>query len=88
MQPVQLISVDQLVSPTPGYISQIKVILTIKQYKYATLYTYQLSRFTYTYLHKIPTKDETIEETISFERMCKQYSFQVEAYISDNGISR
>ena len=31
---------------------------------------------------------ETIEGKISFERMCKQYGFQIEAYHADNGIFR
>jgi hypothetical protein len=36
-RPGQVVSVDQLVSPTPGLIAQTTGFLTTKRYKYATV---------------------------------------------------
>ena len=41
--PVQIVSMEQLVSPTPGIVAQITVIITTKRYKYATVFVDQLS---------------------------------------------
>ena len=65
-QPGQQISVDQLLSPTPTFISQIKDILTKNRYRNATVFVDQYSRFTYTYLNNKSTSDETIEGNYHF----------------------
>ena len=39
--PGERVSVDQLVSPTPGLVAQITGILTTKRYKYATVFVDQ-----------------------------------------------
>ena len=36
-RPGQVVSVDHVVSPTPGLIAQMTVFLTTKRYKYATV---------------------------------------------------
>ena len=61
MRSSQLISVDQLILSTSGFIPQIKGILTIKGYKYATVFVYKYSHFTCTHLQKTATPDENIE---------------------------
>ena len=45
--PGQVLSVDQLVSPTPGLIAQMTGKLTTKRYKYATVFVDHFSRFSY-----------------------------------------
>ena len=59
-RPDKLISVDQLISPTTGYLSQINGILTINQYRYATLFVDHCSSFIYTHFYNTPASDETI----------------------------
>jgi len=59
--PGQVVSVDQLKSPTPGLIAQMTGILTTKRYEYATIYVDQYSRLSFVYLQKSASADETIE---------------------------
>ena len=42
-EPGQIVSVDQLESPTPGFIAQLKSILTKQHIKYATVFVDQYS---------------------------------------------
>jgi hypothetical protein len=46
-RPGECVSVDQLVSPTPGLIAQMSGFLTMKRYKYATVYVDQASRLSF-----------------------------------------
>jgi hypothetical protein len=48
----EIVSVDELESPTPGLIAQMTGKLTTKWYKYATVYVDQRSRFGYVHLQK------------------------------------
>ena len=43
-EPGPIVSVDQLESPTPGVIAQLKGTLTKQHYKYATVFMDQFSR--------------------------------------------
>ena len=43
LEPGDVISVNQMVSPTPGLVAQMTGILTTKRYKYATVYVGQAS---------------------------------------------
>ena len=43
-EPGAVVSVNQLVSPTPGFIAQMIGRLTAKKYKYATIFLDQASR--------------------------------------------
>ena len=52
IKPGQVVSVDQLVSPTPGLIAQMTGFLTTKRYKYATVYVDQFSRIGFVHLQK------------------------------------
>ena len=56
-KPGHVVSVDQLVSPTPGLIAQIRGFLTTKRYKYATLFVDQFSRLGFVYLQKSASAD-------------------------------
>ena len=48
--PGQVVSVDQLVSPVPGLITQMTGFITKQLYKYATVYIDQFSSFSFVYL--------------------------------------
>jgi hypothetical protein len=87
-QPGEMVSVDQLVSPTPGLIPQSTGKLTTKRYKYATVFVDQYSGFSYVYLQKSPDAEETIQAKKAFEETAKQHGVEVKAYHADNGIFR
>ena len=49
-KPGQIVSVDQLESPTPGFIAQLKGILTKQRYRYTTIFVDQYSCLSYVFL--------------------------------------
>ena len=51
-EPRELVSVDQLFSPNPGFIVQMTGYLTTKKYKYATIFVDQASKLGYLYMQK------------------------------------
>ena len=63
-KPGEVISVHQLVSPTPGVIAQMTGFLTKKWYKYATAYVDQNLKLSYVYLRKTATADETLGKQV------------------------
>ena len=65
-RPGEIISVDQLESPTGGFIAQIAGFLTKKRYKYATVYVDQFSNRTFVRLQKASTASKTIEGKKAF----------------------
>jgi hypothetical protein len=87
-QPGQVVSVDQLVSPTPGLIAQLTGRATKKRYNYATVYVDQYSGLSFVYLQKTANADETIEGKKAFEAYSKQHGVEIKAYHADNGIFR
>ena len=87
-QPGDCVSVDQLVSPTPGLVAQMTGKLTTKRYKYATVFVDQATRLGYIYLQTTADADETIKAKRSFEEYASQRGVQIKAYHADNGIFR
>jgi hypothetical protein len=87
-RPGEVVSVDQLVSPTPGLVAQLTGKLTTKRYKYATVYVDQFSGYSYTYLQKNADASETIQSKKAFEAHCRQHGVNVLNYHADNGIFR
>ena len=85
-RPGQVVSVDQLVSPTPGLIAQMTGFLTTKRYKYATVYVDQFSRLGFIYLQKTASAEETIEGKKAFEAYARRHGVRVLNYHADNGI--
>jgi len=85
-RPGEVVSVDQMVSPTPGLVAQLTGILTTKRYRYATVFVDQASRLSYVYLQKTATAEETIEAKKAFERYAAERNVKIHAYHADNGI--
>ena len=77
--PGDLVSVDQLVSPTPGFIAQMTGNLTVKRYKYATFYVDQASRLGFVYLQKTATADEIIQGKKAFELYSEHRGVKIKA---------
>ena len=72
-KPGYLISIDQIVSPTPYFIGHITGILNRNRYKYATLFLYHYYGLGYMYLQKTATDDETIQSKKYLESYCKKH---------------
>jgi hypothetical protein len=79
------VSVDQLVSTTPGIIAQLKGIPTTKRYTVATIFVDHYSRLSYVYLQKTSSSAETVQAKKAFETYCKTYHVRVLHYHADNG---
>lgn len=87
-RPGQVVSVDQMKSPTPGFVAQGTGILTTARYWYATVYVDQYSSLGYLYLQKTSTAEETLLGKMAFEYYCAQHGVKVQHYHADNGIFR
>ena len=85
-QPGDKVSVDQMVSPTPGLIAQMTGILTTKRYRYATIYVDQASRLGFTYLQKTASAEETLQSKRAFEAFATNRGVKIRSYHADNGI--
>ena len=86
IKPGEVVSVDQLVSPTPGLVAQLTGILTTKRYKYATVYVDQKSKLGFMWLQTTATADETLEGKRAWEIYAGQHGVTITGYHADNGI--
>ena len=85
-QPGECVSVDQLVSQTPGLIGQTTGKLTTSRYHVATVFVDHYSRLDFVYLQESTSADETIEAKNAFERFAAQRGVTIRHYHADNGI--
>ena len=84
-RPGQVVSVDQLESNSPGLIAQLKGKLTQQRYKYATVFVDQYSGYTFVYLQRRLTSEETVQAKHAFDRMSEQRGVKILHYHADNG---
>ena len=84
-RPGQVVSVDQLESNSPGLIAQLKGKLTQQRYKYATVFVDQYSGYTFVYLQRCLTSEETVQAKHAFERSAEQRGVKIVHYHADNG---
>ena len=87
-QPGELVSVDQLISPTPRFITQMCGILTKKRYTCATVYVYQASKLGFVWIQKTTADKDTVEGKKSFKKYARDMGVQIQHYHADNGISK
>ena len=83
--PGQVVSVDQLESSTPGFVAQLKGLLTTQRYKYATIFVDQYSKLSFVFLQKRITSAETVLAKQSFERFACDHGVKILHYHADNG---
>ena len=83
--PGQCVSVDQLESPAPGLIAQMKGWLTKKRYRVATVFVDNFSGLSYVHLQKTTNAEETLLAKKAFERYASKFGVQVSEYQADNG---
>jgi len=84
-RPGQCVSVDQLESTTPGLIAQMKGKPTTKRYTAATVFVDHYSGFTYVYIQKSTSADETIQGKQAFEQFARSQGVTILHYHADNG---
>jgi hypothetical protein len=65
--PRDLVSVDVLVSSTPGLVAQMAGFLTRKWYKYACVFVDHFSDFGYVYMMKEHTANEALDAKLAFD---------------------
>jgi GAG-pre-integrase domain len=83
--PGQHISVDQMESPIPGLIGQLKGKPTLARYRCATIFVNTFSRIGYIYLQQTTNAEETLESKRAFEVFARSHGVQVLHYHSNNG---
>ena len=83
-RPGQVVSVDQLESNSPGLIAQLKGKLTQHRYKYSTVFVDQYSGYTFVYLQRRLTSEETVQAKHAFERLSEQRGVKILHYHADN----
>ena len=79
-KPGEVISVDQLVSPVPGLIAQMTGFITKQRYKYATVYIDQFSGFSFVYLQRTASAQETLQSKQAMERYAQARNITINAY--------
>ena len=86
MTPGKCVSVDQLISATPGLIAQTTGWLANSQYKVATIFVYHYSDLDFTYVQETTSAEDTIKAKQAFEEFSKQRGVTIKHYHADNGI--
>jgi hypothetical protein len=81
----QSISVDQLESPIPGLIGQMKGIITRKQYKVATVFVDYFTNASYLHLQTSTNAIETLEAKVKYKNFALTCGVHVRHYHNDNG---
>ena len=83
--PGQIVSVDQLESNSLGFKPQLKGKLTQQWYKYATVFVDQFSGYTFIYLQRPITSEETVMAKHAFECMAEHCGVKIIHDHTDNG---
>ena len=85
-RPGEVVSMDQLESPTSGFVPTHRGIPTRKRYVGATIFVDHYSDFTYVHLMTKMNAETTVEAKNAFERIAKSHGVTIEHYHSDNGL--
>ena len=85
--PGQSILVDQLESPTPGLIAQMKGTPTTRRYKAVTVSIDHYSRLSFFHLQSTLSSEDTLQAKKAFERYSEPHGVKVMHYHADNGRS-
>ena len=87
-EPGDVVSVDQLASPTPGLTAQITGKLTTKRHRHATVFVDQASRLGCVCLQQTCSADETLVAKKAFEKHAEVRGVIIKGCHADNGIFR
>ncbi|CAJ1954061.1 unnamed protein product [Cylindrotheca closterium] len=84
--PGQVISVDKLASPTPGFVPTHRGTLTTMRYTGATVFVDHFSDFTYIHLMTEMNAETAVLAKLAFKRECATHGVPVRHYHADNGL--
>lgn len=84
--PGQVISIDQLVSPTEGFVPTHRGTPTTQRYIGATVFVDHFSDYTYVHLMTKMDAEATVEAKLAFERIAASHGVVVKHYHADNGL--
>lgn len=85
LKPGEMVSVDKLQSNVPGFIAQMKGILTRQRYKIATVFVDHASDYTFVYMQRDSSSAETLKAKLEFERVSLSFGVNITRYHADNG---
>lgn len=85
-RPGEVVSVDQMISATPGLIAQMTGWPCKARYKCATVFMDQASDYSYVVIQKGTSADETVEAKMVFERFASDNGIKIQHYHADNGV--
>jgi len=83
--PGDVVSVDQLQSPIPGFVPIAIGSPTLSRYVGATVFADHASGLTYVHLQTALTTDQTIEAKHAYERFSARHGVTIKHYHCDNG---
>ena len=84
----EYVSIDELVSRTPGLIAQIPGFLMCQRQQYACVFVNKYYDFTYVHLLRCQTGDEAVEEKEAFGSHTESHGVDIKHYNADNVIFR
>jgi hypothetical protein len=85
-EPGDCVSVDVLLSKTPGLVAQSKGWMTTSRYCYACVFVDHRSNFTYVHLLRAQNGDAVLEARRAFEATADLHGIRIKHYHADNGI--
>ena len=85
-RPGEVVSIDQLVSPTPGFVPTHRGHPTTIRYIGATVFCDHYSDFTYVHLMTKMDAEATVKAKEAFERIASEHGTTVKHYHADNGL--
>jgi hypothetical protein len=85
-KPGDMVSVDQLISKTPGLIAQSTGKMTHRRHTVATIFVDHASGLDYVHTQESTTGVETVAAKEAFERFAARHHVTVKHYHCDNGI--
>ena len=83
--PGDCVSIDQLESPVPGFIAQLKGFLTRRRYRAATVFVDHHSDLSFVHLQESTKTEPTLEAKAAFEAFARKHGVTVRHYHADNG---
>lgn len=84
-RPGEHVSVDQIESPVPGLIAQLKGKPTIARYSFTTVFVDTFSRASYVHLQQTSNAEETHQAKKNFEAFSQTHGVHIRHYHTDNG---
>ena len=81
----ECVSVDQLESTTPGFVSQLKGKMTKDRYKCDTIFLDYYYSLSYVHLQRSTNGKDTIEAKKAFEEYSRFKGVRMQHYHADNG---